>query len=40
MLGWDSILLHEVNDNDETALNLFWQEWDEFVQTQKADSGE
>ena len=30
-LGWSGILLSRTNGNEEEALSLFWEEWDDFI---------
>ena len=37
MLGWDGILLQVSGNDEKAALELFWQEWDEFCTQQESD---
>ena len=30
-IGWARLLLLHVNDNEDMAFDLFWEEWDDFL---------
>jgi len=37
VLGWDTILLRQTNDDDEAAFHLFWEKWDEYCREKDTD---